>query len=126
MRELSVNALANSNNEKQQQILAAAAAAAAAAKSSSVVETNEAVLETDGSLSDTVDPDAATSKTTTAAAAATTNESDEAVSLAAAFDLGESDLAQEWVKEFENNLEEKANLNDYWNDLQSEWNTLAS
>lgn len=41
------------------------------------------------------------------------------------FDITDNDLATEWVKEFEN-LEEKSNINDYWNDLQSEWNSLAS
>jgi hypothetical protein len=41
------------------------------------------------------------------------------------FDITDNDLATEWVKEFEN-LEEKSDLNDYWNDLQSEWNSLAT
>lgn len=38
------------------------------------------------------------------------------------------DLAQEWAKEFaeSSSLEKEANLNDYWSDLQSEWNTLAT
>ena len=56
----------------------------------------------------------------------TTSQNEAAKSLSTTFDLGEADLAQEWVKEFESNLEEKTNLNDYWTDLQSEWNTLAS
>lgn len=115
VRELSVNALANSNNEKQQQILAAAAAAAATKSADATLNA------TDSSVVDAQIVDSNKSETT-----ANNTETDAAVSLAAAFDLGEADLAQEWVKEFENNLEEKANLNDYWNDLQSEWNTLAS
>lgn len=104
-----MNALANSNSEKQQQILAAAAAAAASKNA-------------DANSSAAVDVDSVKAKSISN----TTGTTDDAVSLAAAFDLGEADLAHEWVKEFENNLEEKANLNDYWNDLQSEWNTLAS
>lgn len=112
-----VHELANSNNEKQQQILAAAAAAAAATKSA-----KDATLDLDASANNSLQADQVDKKTTEN----TSSDADAAAALAAAFDLGEADLAQEWVKEFENNLEEKANLNDYWNDLQSEWNTLAS
>jgi len=109
VRELSVNALANSNNNggsgnKLDLAKSPVTQGLSKLRAGSQLDASSGEKQTsgEGGSFDLEDDDAATSTG--------------------------GDLAQEWAKEFaeSSSLEKEANLNDYWSDLQTEWNTLAT